>query len=389
VTGGNIETIYMSAPPMAISEGCLVHLAEQVKTAIEIPVIAVGKIRTPALADEIIKTGKADLVAVGRGLIADAEFPKKAFDNRAAEIRPCISCNNPQCHGRTIKNLDMGCLVNPVVGRERRSYLKKTGKPKKILIAGAGPAGLEAARVSALRGHHPILCEKASGIGGQLRFGCVPPHKEEIQRLINYYSVQLETLNVELKTDCEVTSQLINELNPDAIFIAGGGKYSIPDIKNVRSNTVFAADVLSQKVNVGETVAIIGGGDVGCETAEYLAQKGKQVTILEMMPEAASEYMWWSKKLLYDRLIEYAVSFMISTKVIEVGKGYAIYERGGILNRIDAIDTFILATGLEANNDIESLIESLGIPYYVMGDSRNPGNISTAIREGFEVALMI
>jgi pyruvate/2-oxoglutarate dehydrogenase complex dihydrolipoamide dehydrogenase (E3) component len=199
----------------------------------------------------------------------------------------------------------------------------------------------------------------------------------------------LEKLNVALKTECEMTSQLVNDLSPDAIFIACGGKYAIPEIKHVASNAVFAADVLAQKASVGERVVIIGGGDVGCETAEYLAQNGKQVTILEMMAEAVSEYMWWSKKLLYDRLAKHAVSYMTSTKVIEVGRGYAIYERGGISNRIDGVDTFVLATGLVANTDIESMIKDLGIPYYVMGDSKNPGNISTAIREGFEVALNI
>ncbi|MBW1961604.1 MAG: FAD-dependent oxidoreductase [Deltaproteobacteria bacterium] len=389
VSGGTIETAYMSAPPMAISEGCLVPLAEQIKSAVNIPVVAVGKIRTPALAEEIIRTKKADLVSIGRGLIADPEFPKKAMENRTDEIRPCISCNNPQCHGRVMKNLDMGCVVNPSVGQETISETVKVQAPETILIVGAGPAGLEAARVLASRGHRVMLCEKDRDIGGQLRFGCRPPHKEELSRLIEYYSVQLKKLDVKLKTKCNVTAELVEELAPKAVIVATGGKYRIPDIKHIESHAVSPGDILADKIEAGQSVVIIGGGDVGCETAEFLAQKGKQVTILETLAEPVTEYMWWAKKLLYDRLANLGVNFITSANVKEIEEGRVIYDRGGILNRLDAIDTIVLAAGMEADDSMLPMIEQLDVPCYVIGDAAHPGNISSAIKDGYRIAINI
>ena len=389
VTGGSIETIYMSAPPMAVSEGCLVFLSEETKKVVNIPVITVGKIRSPALAEEIIASGKADLVAIGRGLIADPEFATKAYENRADEIRPCISCNNPQCHGRTSRNLDLGCTVNPAAGRETNLKIEQTQAPKKVLIIGAGPAGLEAARISALRGHHAILCEKTSQLGGQLHLGCVPPYKEEVKRLIDYFTSQMKKLNVELKMESEITPRLLSELSPDVVIIATGGRALLPSIKNVETFAISAMDVLAKKVNTGRKVVIIGGGDVGCEAAEYLARNGCEVTILEMMAEPRTEYTWWAKKLLYDRLADLNVNLLTSSKVIEIEKGSVSYEREGIKNRIDSVDTIVFSTGLEAERGIVSLIEKSKFEFFVIGDARNPKNISSAIWEGFEVASKI
>ena len=389
VTGGSIETTYMSAPPMAVPEGCLVFLAEETKKVLDVPVITVGKIRTPALAEEIIASGKADLVAIGRGLIADPEFARKAYENRADEIRPCISCNNPQCHGRTSRNLDLGCTVNPAVGRETNLKVHQTQDPKKVLVIGAGPAGLEAARILALRGHRPVLCEKTSQLGGQLRLGCVPPYKEEVKRLIDYFSSQMKKLKVDLIMEGEVTSRLLSELRPDVVIIATGGRASVPSIKNVEKFASNAMDVLAGKTRIGKKVVVIGGGDVGCETAEYLARKGCEVTILEMMAEPGTEYIWWAKKLLYDRLADLNVNLLTSSKVIEIEKGSVSYEREGVKNRIDSVDTIVFSTGLEAEREIASLIEKSNIEFFVIGDARNPKNISSAIREGFEVASKI
>lgn len=387
VTGGSLETIYMSAPPMAVSEGCLVPLAQEIKKVVKVPVIAVGKIRDPYSAEEILRSGKADMVAIGRGMIADPFFVKKASEDRSEEIRPCISCNNPQCHGRTAKNLDMGCVVNPVVGRELELKIEKAGAPKKVLIIGAGPAGLEAARVLSLRGHRVVVCEKDSAVGGQLRFGCVPPYKEEIRKLIRYYEVQLKTLQVDLRTGSEVTPQVVNTLAPDTVIVATGGKYRLPDVKNIERYAVNAGAVLAKAVPVGQTVVIIGGGDVGCETAEYLARKGKKVTVLEMMPEPPSEYLWWTKKLQTDRLSELNVQLITSAKAVAVEKGVVRYERGGISHRIESVDTIVIAAGMEANADLTSRIP--GVPCHVIGDAKQPGNIGSAIRQGFETALTI
>jgi len=389
VTGGIAETFYMSAPPMALPAGCLVHLAEGIKEAVSVPVIAVGKIRDPLLAERILREEKADLVAVGRGLIADPEFPTKAVEGRFDDIRPCISCNRPECHGRLSRGLDLNCLVNPAVGRETTFRLRPAERPRKILVAGGGPAGMEAARIAALRGHQVILCEKSDQLGGQFILAAVPPHKEEISKFTGYLIRQLNRLGVEIRLNCAVSAGMVEEMRPDAVIAATGAVPLIPEIDGARANAVTAWDVLAGKVMVGSEVVVVGGGDIGCEVGEYLARQGRQVTILEMLPEAAPELVWWTRKLLFDRLAAYGVQVLTKARVVAIEKDRVVYDRDGITNNLEWIDTVVLAVGAVPNNELVAELRDRGMEVYPVGDCVEPRTGVEAIREGFEVAFAL
>lgn len=389
VTGGTIENVYLSAPPMAVPGGGLLPLAEDIKRSVNVPVIAVGKIRNPESAEQILTEGRADLVALGRALIADPELPKKALEHRGLQIRPCISCNNPQCHGRIHLDLGAGCTVNPLAGRELETGLEPAHEPKKVLIVGAGPAGLEAARDCALRGHQVVLCEKAPQPGGQILLAALPPHKAEMGKLLDYYRSQLEELKVETLFNCSVTRNLLEEKDPDLVLVATGAKANSPPIPGAVHHAVHALEVLAGRVKVGRSVVIVGGGEIGCETAEYLAQKGAEVTVLEMTNLFASNYIWWAQKLLLDRLAELQVNLLPEAKVMEIKEDRVIFQRGGLLETVAPVDTVVLAAGMQPQTDLVPLLEDMGLDYRMIGDCKEPRNAAWAIREGFEAARAI
>lgn len=389
VTGGSIETVYYSAPPLAIPAGCLLPLAEEIKKSVGIPVIAVGKIRGPEEAERVLSDHQADLVAMGRALIADPELPRKSKRGETRCIRPCISCNNPQCHGRLYQDLGIGCTVNATVGRERQTSISKTAEPKKILVAGAGPAGLEAARVSALRGHKVVICEKRDRIGGQLFLASLPPHKSELTKLLDYYNEQIKLLKIRLLTNCELDSELLSSQKPDKVLVATGSRSLLPPIDGAKEYTTSALEALREKVSVGKNIVIIGGGDIGCETAEFVAQKGNRVTVLEMTNLFARNYIWWAKKLLMDRLAELKVNLVTSAKVVRIKKHRVDYVRGGYLETVEPVDTILLATGLISDRAVVSVLENANTEYKVIGDCNTPRDVSWAVREGFEAAFLL
>ena len=274
---------------MHVSRGEFVHLAEEVKKVVKIPVIAAVRINNPFLAEEIIASGKADFVCMGRPLIADPELPKKALEGKVEDIRPCIACNQG-CLDRVFTGLSVECCVNAAVGREAEAKIEPTSKPKKVVVVGGGPGGMEAARVAALRGHKVILYEKNSRLGGQLNLASKPPGREEIQNIVNYLSTQLNKLGVEVKLGVEADVKLIEDLKPDVVIVASGVVPIIPEVEGIEKSNVFLAhDVLAEKVKVGDKVVVVGGGGVGCGVAEFLAQKGKNVTIVEMLEKLARD----------------------------------------------------------------------------------------------------
>ncbi len=389
VTAGVAESVYMNIPPMTLPEGCIIHLAEGIKKTVSVPVIAVGKIRDPRFAETILKEGKADLVAVGRGLIADPEWSQKASEGRFDDIRPCVSCNIPECQVRLRRGLDLGCLVNPVVGREEEFRIRPPQRRKKVLVAGGGPAGLEAARVATLRGHEVVLCEKQSRLGGQFILAAVPPNKEEIRKLTNYLIRQVTKLGVDVRTNHPVGKQTINDMRPDVVIVATGAIPLIPEIQGVKTNAVSAWSVLTDKVKVGQKVVVIGGGNIGCEAAEYLAQKGKEVAILEMLSEAAAELPWWTKKLLFDRLARYGVQIITQAEVMTIEKDTVIYNRGGLVHNTGHIDTVVLAIGAVPNDGLLSELQDTGLEVHAVGDCVEPRSGVEAIREGFEIGFKL
>lgn len=389
VTAGIRESFALSVPSMASTPGTLLPYAAAIKAAAKVPVIAVGKIHDPRLAEEALAKGQADLIAVGRALIADPEWPRKAAEGQYEDIRPCLTCNRPECHGRTLRQLDMGCVVNAAVGREARFPLIPASKTKRVLVVGGGPAGLETARTAALRGHKVMLCEEAANLGGQLTLAAAPPYKGDIRRLTNYLSRQVFKLGVDVRLNCRVTPKLVAQMSPDVVVVATGARPLVPNIPGAAEHAVTAWDVLAGKATSGKRVVVVGGGDVGCETAEYLAAQGKEVTVVEMLPDVATELASWTRRLLLERLMAAQVEILTQTTVISIEAGRIIYDRQGISGDISSVDTIVLACGVTPRRELADALCGTGLPVHIIGDAAKPRNLAAAIREGFELGFNI
>ncbi len=389
VTAGIGESFAVSAPPMSYPPGTLIPYAAAIKAAVKVPVIAVGKLHDPLFAEQVLAEGKADLIAIGRGLIADPEWAQKTAEGRLDDIRPCLTCNRPECHGRILRQLDMGCVVNAVVGREALFRLSPAPNPRRLLVAGGGPAALEVARVAALRGHQVILCEQDQSLGGQLSLAAAPPYKTDIHKLGRYLTGQLVRLGVEVRLNCPVTPELVAQVAPEAVVVATGARPLVPNIPGAAEHAVTAWDVLAARVSVGERVVVVGGGDVGCETAEYLAAQGRRVTIVEMLPDVAGELAAWTRRLLVDRLVVADVEILTQTRVVTIGAGRVTYERGGVNGEITPVDSVVLACGVLPRRELADSLRETGVPIYVIGDALKPRNLADAIREGFELGFSL
>ena len=385
VTAGIGESFEMSAPPMTIPPGSLVSYAAAIKTVVKVPVVAVGRLHDPVLAEQVLAEGKADLIAVGRGLIADPEWPRKAAEGRYGDICPCIACNQPECHGRIFQQVELGCTVNAAVGREARYAVKPAARSRRVLIVGGGAAGLETARVAALRGHAVTLCEQMESLGGQLWLAAAPPHKGDIEKLIRYLSGQVQRLGVAVRLSCPVTPRLVAELAPEAIVLATGAEPLILPLPGAADLAVTAWDVLRGRVEIGDRVVVVGGGVVGCETAEYLAAKGRQVTILELRGDVAPELVPWTRRMLLERLIASHVEILLQAQVKAIQPSRVLYDRKGVTGEIAPVDTVVLACGARSRRDLVEQLQTSGVPLYVVGDASQPANIAEAIRSGFEL----
>ena len=383
VTGGIGETGDHLIQPLYYSHGYNVYLAEGIKQAVgTTPVIAAGSITDPYKADQILEQGKADLIAVGRGLIADPLFPKKAEEQRAHEIRRCIRCN--ECSGRLRSGYRISCAVNPLVGREAESELRLVTKPKKVLVAGAGPAGMEAARLLSLRGHEVTLCERSDSFGGLVCIAAVPSWKKDLTALVDWLTLQIEQSHVAVHLEVEVTAEYIEKFDPDVLVVSTGSTPLRPKIPGIES-AVTALDVLKD-VGVGDHVIVCGGGLVGCETAWYLAEQNKRVTIVEMLDEIATDMEARSKMAILRKLGEHNVEVICNLRVEKImpGEGIAGIDKRWNNREIKG-DAVVLAMGFDPNQSLWDFGEK---PYesYVIGDAKKPRRIIDAIREANHIA---
>ena len=385
VSAGVLESAERTVPPMAMEHGCNVGLAEEIKRHISLPVICVGRIKTPEEAELILQKKSADLIAMGRALIADPELPRKA--RAGGDIRPCIGCNQG-CIDRLYNGLAITCLVNARVGREFQiPSLGKAPISKKIAVIGGGPAGLEFARVASERGHRVTLYEKEKELGGRFRIASIPPKRTEINEFVEYLIRSIRSLGV--KTEMGVSIQpedLAQREDFDEVVVAIGGvpiRFPMPETP---LNVLFAEDVLQKKTHLGAKVVVIGGGMVGCETAEWIAEKGRQVTLLEQLPEISGDMESRTRKLMLARLNSNRVEILCNVVVERVGKDRVIYRQGGLRFEIDEVDHIVLALGYRANS-LTLRVESQRV--HRIGDCLQPRKALEAVHEGFLLGVEV
>jgi 2,4-dienoyl-CoA reductase-like NADH-dependent reductase (Old Yellow Enzyme family)/thioredoxin reductase len=381
---------YITTAPISDTPGFLVPLAEEVKKLTKVPVIAVGRLDLE-LGERILEEGKADLIAIGRRLLADPDLPNKTAEGRLGEITPCIGCM--ECiermyfdeHGEGVT-----CVVNPTLGREKAYQIKPVTKAKKVVVVGGGPAGMQAAVVAAKRGHKVTLFEKETKLGGQLNIAALPPFKGDIFPWIEYLVNQIGKTGVEVKLNTDATAEIVAKGNPDAVVIATGATHAMPDIPGIdKPIVVTAQDVLSGKVKAGQNVVIIGGGMVGCETGHHLAKQGKTVTIIEILKRMASDMFFMTRRRLIDGLRSKKVTLLASATCEEIRDGSVqVTTAEGKKETIPA-DTVIIAVGYKANDGLYKALEGKVPEIYCIGNSAKPRRILEATSEGYRTGLAL
>lgn len=387
ISACNVVSGYLNQPPYYVEEGVFVHLAEAIKSVVNIPVITVGRIRNPVMADQIVRDGKADFVSMGRALIADPHLPKKAEEGRFEEIIPCISCN--RCI-QTQRKEAIQCAVNPETGNEDRFKFSKSDRSKKVWVIGGGPAGLKAAEVAALRGHKVTVFERGNQLGGRMRLAAIPPKKAVLNDFLDYLERRVRGLGVTLELGREFTVEMVGTGKPDAVIVASGARPLVPDWKGINESNALSVDaVLTGEGNVGNRVLVVGGGGIGAETADYLSEMGKEVTLIEMLEEIASDLVTHLKYYLSQRLSEKGVTILLSTKVKEIGKDYALVEDASGTRKIEGFDAIVLAVGSKSDDCIAKELADKVPVLYVIGDAFKPREALEAVHEGEEIALKI
>jgi 2,4-dienoyl-CoA reductase-like NADH-dependent reductase (Old Yellow Enzyme family)/thioredoxin reductase len=378
---------YLNHPPYYAEEGVFVHLAQGIKSVVSIPIIAVGRIRTPELANQILEEKKADLISMGRALIADPDLPLKALEGRTDEILLCISCN------RCIQSIRKGalqCAVNPETGREGIFKLQKADRPKKIWIIGGGPAGMKAAEIASLRGHKVNLYEKNKELGGRFLLAAIPPKKQILKDFIDQLERRLQKLPIKIIIGKPFSPASLRRGKPDGVIIATGAKPFFPPIDGIHeAKAISVEDALSSSTPLGGKVLVVGGGGIGAEVADYLSENGKEVTLIEMREGIALDLVGHLQHFLNKRLREKGVQILTSTKAIRFEKEGLWVEDPQGTKKLGGFDSIVIALGSIPNDELVESLKGKVPEVYVIGDASKPREVMEALLEGEEIALKI
>ncbi len=388
VSAGNDATPEWICQPMFMEKACLADSAAQVKKSFDIPVMAVGRINDPVVADAIIADGKADLVCIGRGLLSDPELPKKAQEGRLEDIRICIACNT--CMESIFRRGRVECLVNPMLGREKEMAFIPTESPKKVLVIGGGPGGLNVAWVAARRGHDVHLYEKQSTLGGQLILGSITSYKKELLSLIEYQKTQIQKFGVKCHTNFEVTLDTVKKEKPDVIVLATGSSPVKPPVPGIDKPIVSTfIDVFNGDKPTKRRTVVVGGGATGCEVALHLAENSCPVTIVEQLPKIGGELESITKKVLISRMKENGIQFMAGHRLSKVeDNGVLVTDQKGNEVFIEA-ESIVVSIGNKPDNSLYNEIKSLGTELHQIGDCLEPRSAKAAIYEGSVIGRAI
>ena len=410
----NVNVGWEEAPfpmlQMYVPRGTWVFLAQGIKNVVQVPVIGGIRINDPRLAEAILEEGQVDLVTMARPLITDPELPKKAMEGRFDDIRMCVACNE-RCLDMISEPYGVTCMLNVTAGREKELEFQPASRSKKIVVIGGGPAGAEAAMVAAKRGHQVALYEKKGKLGGMINLAAIPPGKSELLLIPEYHTTQLAKLGVKVHLGTEVTPELVEEENPDAVVVATGSCHCAPDIPGFdRDNVVTAEDVLLEKVEIGQNVVVIGGGPTGCETALFLAKKGatkadsavflansgllpadeaitltrqgRNVTLIEMLPRIGTGIGSNMRFPLMQDLRHHGVKILINATVKEITNDGVVYSTEDKKEVVKA-DTIVNTIGYIPEDEIYRKLEGKVPEIYLIGDSKKPRRAVEAIEEGF------
>lgn len=387
-----VPTVQASLP-----KGAFVHLAEKVKGWVNIPVIAANRINDPVIAEKVLAEGKADLIGMARALLADPELPNKAREGKVDEIVPCLACSNCLTEILTTykdwgKPVATFCSVNPVAGKEAEYIIEPAKQTKTVFVIGGGPGGMEAARTAAARGHKVTLYDRGSELGGRLLIASIPPYKDEIASLVKSLSIRTVRAGVEIRLKCDAGPETIAEGKPDVLILAAGATSRVPDIPGVhRHNVVSADDVLTGVRAVRGNVLVVGGGMVGCETAEFLIERVRgvtQVTVLEMLPRMADNVSPTYRPFFLARLKKAGIKMETNTTVQEITEEGVKVRRGDVAGFIRG-DAVVLAVGFTANQPFNEKIKEKVPEVYAIGDCVQPRMIKEAMEEGFLIGRKI
>ena len=393
ITAGMQCCFELMTPPTCMPKAWNAATSAAVKEALgdRARVMLTGRISDADTAERVVRDGLADFAIMGRALIADSHLVEKYAAGRKDEICPCVACGQG-CVGNADKMIPITCALNPLSGREASMpSVPKAETPGRVVVVGAGPAGLMAAATAAERGHEVILLERSDRLGGLLNVACKPPHKEDLRLISDYLYGKAQRAGVTFRFSCEATPESVRNLSPDAVIVATGSLPVVPRFCASAAGAVTAQDILSG-AEAGKNVLVLGGGLIGCETAEYLAAQGRSVTVVEMLPQLAKDMEWCARVLLLRRMASLGIKLRSGNEILSIGAGNAVTVRNekGREETLSGFDTLVVAVGCRPDNALSGgLSAALDCPCVAVGDCRKTAKIMDAVHSGFEAALTL